>query len=179
MGLVKHYLLDQPLPNDLPPDILAALNEQLQFGIDLTLRGYLSNKWVHAMANHTAGHIDRKMTALYTGLWTFLFEPIWQQRNNILHLPNSIASRYEHGQLNKDLMQWKAHTNARLHHTQQHLTSFSITDLHHWTLRQKHNILNLLIVANKNYMERLRSEVGGAQPLITSYLTLAQPATTI
>jgi hypothetical protein len=111
MDLVKHYLLDQPLPNDLPPDILAALNEQLQFGIDLTLRGYLSNKWVHAMANHTAGHIDRKMTALYTGLWTFLFEPIWQQRNNILHLPNSIASRYEQGQLNKDLMQWKAHTS--------------------------------------------------------------------
>jgi hypothetical protein len=178
MALVKHYLLDETLPNDLSADILVALNEQLQFGIDLTIRGYLSNRWVHAMATHASGHTDRRMNVLYTGLWTFLFEPTWQQCNDILHKPNSIASRYEHGQLNKDLMQWKAHSNARLHHTQQHLTSYSVADLHHWTLRQKHNILNLLIVANKKYMERLRSEVGGAQPLITSYLTMVQRATT-
>jgi hypothetical protein len=178
LALIKHYLLNDTLPTNLPTDIADALTDQLHLGMDLTLRGYLNNKWVRAMTSHAEGHTDRRMNALYTGLWTFLFEPTWQQRNDILHKPHSIAARYEHGQLNKDLMQWKIHSAARLHHTQQHLTSYTHADLNHWTLRQKHNILHLLALANKNYMERLRSEVGGAQPLITSYLTHSQRDTT-
>ena len=65
LALIKHYLLDEALPNDLPTDIADDISEQLHLGMDLTLRGYLNNKWVHAMTTHADGHTDRRMIALY------------------------------------------------------------------------------------------------------------------
>jgi hypothetical protein len=139
LALVKHYVLGDDLPDNMPPDVTSAVATQLHYGNDLTLHGYLSNKWVTSMSIQAKGQINRRMKALFTGLWSYLFEPIWQQRNDILHKTNSIAAQYEHKQLRNKLIQWKAHSAEQLHDTQQHLTSYTYSEIMHWTIKQNYN----------------------------------------
>jgi hypothetical protein len=74
---------------------------------------------------------------MYTGLWDFIFLPIWEQQSNILHTPESIVTIAEHRQFDVELIDRKRDKNQRLHHTQRHLTEYTTEELKTWTVQHK------------------------------------------
>ena len=96
-------------------------------------------------------------------------EPIWQQRNNILHKKDNIVTTLEHKQLDSELNDWKVLSNERLHHSQSHLVSYTKSDFKRWTLQHKKNTLHILQEAHKNYKEYIDKE-DKLQMRITSFI---------
>jgi hypothetical protein len=142
---------------------------QERIGPEATLRGYLHKGWLQDIMRYTRQNPDRKCKAMFIGLWDFLFYPVWEQRNGILHITDNIVTVTEHKNLNNELLDWKRHTRDRLHHTQYHLTAFTSEDLDRWSLPHKHNTIKLLRTSHKNYLRHTRTSTDRTQTTLTSF----------
>jgi hypothetical protein len=156
------------------PAIRHAIKCQDAIGFELLTRGFLTKQWLTAILTFTQDKPDHKMKSILLGLWMHVMEPMWEARNNILHKDTSIVHVNAHKQLDSELRDWKILSNERLHHTQQHLTSYSTSDFKRWTIQHKQNTLHILQLAHRNYKQYLDSnDSKRLQTLITQYLPTA------
>jgi hypothetical protein len=171
LALIKNYTANTTNPATISnqfPYMKQTIELQEHIGPEATLRGYLHKGWMTEIKRYTNHKVDRKRNAMLNGLWSFLFYPIWEQRNNILHIPNNIVTITEHRTLNEELIDWKRHHRDRLHTCQYHLTDYTDSDLDTWTIPHKHNTIKLLRTSHKNYMKHIKRS--GLQTLITKYM---------
>jgi hypothetical protein len=78
------------------------------------------------------------------------------------------VTRNAHTQLDSELQDWKILANERLHHTQQHLTNYSASDMKRWTIQHKKNTLHILQLAHRNYKQYMKDN-SKFQTLIFQY----------
>jgi hypothetical protein len=164
----------QPKLDHVIPSIKTAIKHQELIGFELLTRGFLSNQWLAAIISITQDKPEQKLKSILLGLWLHVMEPMWEARNSILHKDTSIVHTNAHKQLDSELQDWKTLSLQRLHHTQQHLTSYSTADFRRWTLQHKQNTLHILQLAHRNYKQYLDSnESKKLQTLITRYIPKA------
>jgi hypothetical protein len=178
LALVKHFLLNTTSPQSIAnefPHLKTTLLQQERIGPEATLRGYLCKGWLHDIQRYTNTQVDRKCKSMFIGLWDYLFMPIWEQRNNILHIPDNIVTTTEHNMLNDELLDWKRHKRERFHHTQYHLTEYDADEICKWTLQHKHNTIKLLQTSHKNYITH-STRLSRLQPPITTFFNTSQPS---
>jgi hypothetical protein len=133
VALIRSFVSNTTNPPSIAdrfPHMETTIRQQEQIGPEATLRGYLCKGWLKDIQKYTTSHVDRKCKAMFISLWDCLFLPVWEQRNNILHVPNNIVTVTEHKTLDAELLDWKLHHRDRFfHYTQYHLTSFTQHDL--------------------------------------------------
>jgi hypothetical protein len=156
------------------PSLRATIKHQEMIGFELFTRGFLTKQWIPAIISITQDEPEQKLKSILLGLWLHVMEPMWEARNSILHKDTSIVHTNEHKQLDSELNDWKTLSLQRLHHTQQHLTSYSTADFNRWTLQHKQNTLHILQLADRNYKQYLEStDNKKLQTLITRYIPKA------
>jgi hypothetical protein len=162
----------QPKLDYTIPVIKTAFEHQEMIGFELLTRGFLLKQWLSAILYFTHNP-DQKLKSILLGLWLHVMEPMWEARNEILHKDTSIVHINAHKQLDSELQDRKTLSRQRLHHTQQHLTSYSTSDFKRWTIQHKYNstsdfkrwtiqhkynTLHILQLAHRNYKQYLDSE---------------------
>ena len=60
-----------------------AIAQQMAIGVDMMARGYIGIGWKDTVP--TARHPTRIMNKLQRMVWMDFFEPLWQNRNELLH----------------------------------------------------------------------------------------------
>lgn len=150
------------------------IQAQTKIGIELFTRGFLSTQWLQTMIQNKHRHPKTKIKLIIQGLWHHIMEPIWEQRNNILHKSDNIVTQTAHMQADSELQDWKTLASERLHSSQQHLTSYCKADFKYWTLQHKHNTLHILQTAHRNYKQFLKSNIAaGFQTTMTQFINTA------
>ena len=153
---------------DMPtvPELATAIKSQRVLGDDFILRGYLVKDWIPALLLYTKDKPDQKLKHIFHGIWTILFEAVWETRNTIKHGGNTIVHISERNALLTDIAEWRHNRGNRLSTTQQYLLDFPPSEIQTWTNVAMKNLLSLLEQASANYKASL---LEGAQPLITTF----------
>jgi len=150
----------------LIPALLTAVTSQQALGDDFILRGYLTQDWISALLLYTRDKPDQKLKHIYLGIWTILFEAIWETRNTIKHGGNTIVHAHEREALLSDISEWRRNRYNCLSNGQQYLLDYPHEETQQWTNSSLKHLLELLQQASTNYQNSL---LPGAQKLITSY----------
>ena len=148
------------------PIITKAINSQRALGEDFIIRGYLTKDWIPAIMAYQKDKPEQCIRHLIIGIWTILFEAIWETRNNIKHGDDGIVNRMDRQLLLDDLEEWIRNAGNRLGASQQYLIDFPYTDIYTWPNSTLRNLLDILGTASKNYRASLND---GTQPLITTF----------
>ena len=163
---------------DIPavPELASAVKSQQALGDDFILRGYLVKEWIPALLLYQKDKPDLRMKHIFTGIWTVLFEPVWEMRNTIKHGGNTIVHAEERSALLNDIDEWIRNKGNRLSTSQHYLLDFPRPDIHSWTNSSIKNLLSLLGKASTNYLASLLDD---AQPLITTFFQPIDNDTTV
>ena len=153
---------------DIPsvPELAVAIRSQQALGEDFILRGYLVKEWIPALLLYQKDKPDLRMKHIFTGIWTILFESVWETRNTIKHGGNTIVHAEERRTSLNNIDEWIRNKGNRLSTSQHYLLDFPRPEMHTWTNSSIKNLLSLLGQASTNYLASLLDD---AQPLITTF----------
>ena len=84
----------------------AIIANQTTLGRNLTLHGYLSQKWM-TVIQQIIPKTDQIAHHILLGLWRLFFQHIWDQRNSIKHGPTSVSAQMERDAYLLDIHEWK------------------------------------------------------------------------
>ena len=121
---------------------------------------------MRAIITYNKHDAEEACVHLVLGVWSVLFQPIWENRNEQLHGSKSIVEQNERQQLISDLTEWKRDSHPRLGAHQQYLLHYNISDLTQWKTSSLREMSSLLTHASRNYQQSL---LDGKQQLITNY----------
>ena len=79
-----------------------AITQQMTIGVNMMARGYVGIGWMDTVP--TARHPTRIMNKLQRMVWMDFFEPLWQNRNELLHQQKNNYETAENAALTEQLM---------------------------------------------------------------------------
>ena len=83
--LLQDYTLNRPPTLPQHDQLRRAVESQLQIGVRMLPRGFLSKQWVDLLADFSISFPARKMSGFLWLLWLDFVEPLWKARNEIAH----------------------------------------------------------------------------------------------
>ncbi len=117
-------------------------------------RGYIGKGWVDTVP--TARHPAQIMNRLQRMIWMEFFEPLWQNRNELLHQENNNYERAEDAALTEQLEWYQSNQHTLLaHHDHFLLHNINTTILHTMPSRQKREWIRHLTVAKMENTQEL------------------------
>jgi hypothetical protein len=94
--------------------IQEAITQQMAIGVDMMARGYIRKRWMDTV--RTARHPPRIMNKLQHMIWMDFFEPLWQNRNKLLHQQKNNYERAEDAALTEQLEWYQSNRHTLLAH---------------------------------------------------------------
>ena len=132
------------------------------------LRGFLAAGWFEALADRRVDKPERKMNKLQEYIWDTIFDPLWAQRNDILHQEENKYNLAEDQKLTERITWYVQHKQDVLAHQDQFLAQHDVTRLHKMRRKTKREWVRHLDRARKAY-DIERKQVASAQNVLTRY----------
>ncbi len=92
-------------------------------------RGFLSSHWLHAM--HPSRHPPCVMVRLQRLIWMDFFEPLWKNRNNLLHHTVNLYTQTDDSKLTDIITHYCENRHTLLSHRDVHLADNIDLTTHH------------------------------------------------
>lgn len=67
------------------PQILSAVQSQMEIGIKLLPRGFISKQWLQLLEHFDVKRPRTKITSLLRAIWIDYTDAVWRARNDLLH----------------------------------------------------------------------------------------------
>jgi hypothetical protein len=130
-------------------------------------RGFLTKQWIHAI--HPSRNPPRIMVRLQRLIWMDFFEPLWRNRNDLLHHTVNLYTQDDDGKLTDIITHFCKSRHTLLSHHDVHLAdNIDLSALHTMPTDQKREWVRHFEVAKEAYdNERQRT----IQNTILDYLT--------
>ena len=123
-----------------------AIAQQMAIGVNMMARGYIGIGWMDTVP--TARHPTRIMNKLQRMVWMDFFEPLWQNRNELLHKQKNNYEIAENAALTEQLMWYQYNRHTLLaHHDHALLHNIDMATLHTMPSRHKREWIRHLTVA--------------------------------
>ncbi len=84
-------------------EIEAAIQHQEKIGVDMLARGYISKQWLYTI--HPTRNPTRTMNKIQRLIWMEFFEPLWKNRNDLLHQTTNLHTQAKDDKLTRQI-QW-------------------------------------------------------------------------
>ena len=91
-----------------------AITQQMAIGVNMMARGYIGIGWMDTVP--TACHPTQIMNKLQRMVWMDFFEPLWKNRNELLHQQKNNYETAENAALNEQLTWYQANRHTLLAH---------------------------------------------------------------
>ena len=134
----------------------------------MLLHGFLSKKLREVIGQLATERIASKSAQLTKVSWRNVCFPVWNQRNELLHLGISYVSTKENEVLEETQRMIEAQHRELIHCTQYHLVDYTEEQITGWERDTKREMVNILMVARVSYAE-LTKKGDPKQSLITDY----------
>jgi hypothetical protein len=123
--LANHTGIGKHIDHKYNPEITTALKYQGHIGIDMMARGFLTRQWKHAI--HPSRNPPRVMVRLQRLIWMDFFEPLWKNRNDLLHHTVNLYTQEDDSKLTDSI----THYCENCHKTATH---YSLTTTYTWQI---------------------------------------------
>ena len=158
-------------------------NDQATLGSMAILRGHHHISWANACRNtfrRPAEPPNNKRdkpiryktpfdmsVSLITQSW-YLFEEIWEARNNILHSSTGYAADAEKEQHFGTLLHYKRNAHSMLHYGDRHHISYPVQEIASWDRKRKKKTVAQLNRLHRQYKQECQLQAEG-QKKLTAY----------
>ena len=170
--LATHTGVGQHIDYKYNPEITTALEYQVQIGVGMLARGFLTKQWI--LAIHPSRNPPRIMVRLQRLIWMDFFEPLWKNRNDLLRHTVNLYTQEDDGKLTDIITHFCENRHTLLSHHDVHLAdAIDLSTLHIMPTNQKREWVRHFETAKEAYdKERQRTR----QLTILDYLTpLSKP----
>ena len=134
--LAIHTETSLPFYHKYKPEITTALKQQYRIGPGMMARGYLSKHWLCTI--HPSRNPPRVMTRLQRLIWMDFFEPLWKNRNDLLHQTANPYTQEDDTKLSSIITEYCKNRHTLLSHEDTHLAdNIDITNLDSMPTEQK------------------------------------------
>ncbi len=114
-----------------------AITQQMTIGVNMMARGYIGIGWMDTVP--TARHPTRIMNKLQCMVWMDFFEPLWQNRNELLHQQKNNYETAENAALTVQLRWYQSNRHTLLaHHDHALLHNINMSTLQ--TMPSRHRV---------------------------------------
>ena len=149
------------------PQIREAVTAQLDIGINLLPRGFLSTRWLYLLEEFGVERPQSKITLFLHTLWFSFTLPLWQTRNDIVHRQENLH-RQANLLNNCAQLRWFLDNPHVLSTSDHFLLRYSNEDIDHMTDRaQTHTLYHLEAARESNSLDLLNRQKG--QHTITKF----------
>ena len=90
--LLLHHIDRTPPVVPQHPSLARAVQDQLQIGLHLLPRGFISTQWLLLLQEYTVEDPDRAISGFLKTLWLDFIDDIWRGRNEIVHKQENLAN---------------------------------------------------------------------------------------
>ena len=149
------------------PQIRAAVKSQIEIGINLIPRGFLSTAWTSALEAFQVSRPRTKVTSLIRSLLLDYTDSLWRIRNDILHRQENENRQATARNINSRLL-WYLENPHVLAHSDLFILRYTADDLATMSDRVKRHTLHHLDLAQKAQIIRLQQRQSG-QSVITQF----------
>ena len=141
---------------------------QQAIGYSLLPRGYLSVKWYNHLKFLKVPNPERRIDSLLQIIWEDIFDPLWGQRNSILHEEKNKYNVAEDKILSDKLIWYVQNKHALLAYQDHFLAKHDLTTLHRMRRATKREWIRHLDRARQAY-ENEQKKRASDQNVITRY----------
>ena len=151
-GMVLNYLKgnDETITSS-HAKVQEALDSQYQLGAYHLIVGLQTTKWIQALEACRVDYAPKMAAILLEVVWDKICEPLWMERNNILHHTKSFVSIDECDSAKDKLLWYARHSNEVLDYRHQFLTEGIISNIDQWTYQTCRAKLEMLNNARDYY----------------------------
>ena len=152
-----------------------AITQQMTIGVNMMkARGYIGIGWMDTVP--TARHPTRIMNKLQRMVWMDFFEPLWQNRNELLHQQKNNYKTAENAALTEQLMWYHSNRHTLLaHHHHALLHNIDMSTLQTMPSRHKREWIRHLTVAKIANTQELALKKTNQHSLFRYMTVNAQP----
>ena len=154
-----------------------AITQQMAIGVNMMARGYIGIGWTDTVP--TARHPTRIMNKLQRMVWMDFFEPLWQNRNELLHQQKNNYETAENTALTEQLMWYQSNRHTLLaHHDHALLHNIDMSKLQTMPSRHKREWIRHLTAAKIANTQELALKKTNQHSLFRYMTVNAQPIAT-
>ena len=147
------------------------MESQLDIGIHLIPRGFLSTRWIEVLQEFQVKYARSKLTKLLRFIWIDFTDKLWRARNDLVHHQEN-AYRLETARNYNSRLLWYLENPHVLSHSDRFILRFTASDLDNMSDRVKKHTLHHLDIARKTLEIQLHQRQKG-QSVLTQFFRRA------
>ena len=132
------------------------------------LRDFLAKGWMTAIAKSGVAHPDRQMITLQRLIWDTIMDPLWQERNKIMHQNKNEYNGAEDERFSGRIIWYVEHRHKLMNHHDQFLMEIDLTRLGGMRRATKRKWIRHLDIAQKAWKIE-REQRRGNQQVVTRF----------
>ena len=147
------------------------MESQLDIGIHLIPRGFLSTRWIEVLQEFQVKYARSKLTKLLRFIWIDFTDKLWRARNDLVHHQEN-AYRLETARNYNSRLLWYLENPHVLLHSDRFILCFTASDQDNMSDRVQKHTLHHLDIARKTLEIQLQQRQKG-QSVLTQFFRRA------
>ena len=144
------------------------IKSQQAIGLSLLPRGFISSEWHNHLKFLGVSNPERRVDSILKMIWEDIFDPLWDQRNRILHDEANKYNVAEDKILSTKLIWYVRNKHSVLAYQDHFLAKYDVNTLHRMKRTTKRKWIQHLDRAKLAY-EKERNQRATSQHVITRY----------